>query len=433
AGQVVDGLGGGPGGEPPSLGSRPAGDGHAQAGQPGRPAVDKAGALGVEDVALDQVPGGVAEGSDVLVQGGQGPLASRLGPPVHGAAVGAPGLAEEDLFPFAVFAVQSGADALHQLGVQQGHQVEAEAVHVVFPGPVQHRLEDIPGAHAPLRGQVVAAARAVGGAAVGVLAVEVPGLGPPQPGVQLVGVVVHHVHDDPEAVLVQGLDGLLQLPDAHRAVVGIGGIAALGDVVVDRVVPPVEGVRAVLGDRAVVEHRHQLDVVDPQPLEVVDAGGMHPVPVQGGAGQGQGLVLAPQRFGHTAVDVVGEILDVDLPDNVLGAPGRGRVAGPALGIGAAQVDHHAAGPVPAAGPGPGVGGAAGDPVAVGDREIVIAAVQVPLCHGFPDAPLAAGKLEGQQGAACGAVLVEVQGDLPGRGGPQGKAGGCGGPQGPQRG
>src|SRR5699024_4831139 len=112
AGRVVDGLGGGPGGEPPSLGPRPAGDGHAQAGQPGRPAVDKAGALGVEDVALDQVPGGVAEGAGVLVQGGQGPLAGGLGPPVHGAAVGAPGLAEEDLFPFAVFAVQGGADAL---------------------------------------------------------------------------------------------------------------------------------------------------------------------------------------------------------------------------------------------------------------------------------------------------------------------------------
>ena len=274
AGQVADGLGGGPGGKAPALHPGPAGDGRGQGGQPGRPAVDKAGPFGVEDMPFDQIPGGVAERADVLIQGGQGPLARGDGPPAHGAGVGAPGLAVEDLFPFAVAAVQFGADAAHQARVQQGHQVKAEAVHMVFLGPVQHRFQDVAGAHAALAGQIVAAARAVGGGAVGVLAVEVPGLGAPQPGIQLIGVVVHHIHHHPEAVAVQSLHRGLQLPDTNGAVVGIGGIPAVGDVVIHRVIAPVVVVPLAFGHRTEVIHRHQLHMGDPQLPEVVDAGGV---------------------------------------------------------------------------------------------------------------------------------------------------------------
>ena len=222
-------------------------------------------------------------------------------------------------------------------------------------------------------------------------------------------------------------------PDADCAVAGVGGVAALGDVVVDGVVPPVESLGVPLGHRAVVEHRHQLDAVHPQPLEVIGAGGVDAVPVQGGAGQGQGLVLAPQRCRHPAVDVVGKVLDVHLPDDVLGAAGGGRILRPAVGVGAAQVDDHAAPAVQAAGPGPGVGGAAHDPLAVGDGKVVVAAIQVAFRRGLPDAALAADKVDAQPGLALRSVCVEVEGDLAGGGGPQGKAGGLGGPEGAQGG
>ena len=56
-----------------------------------------------------------------------------------------------------------------------------------------------------------------------------------------VGVVVDHVHHHAQAALVQRLHHLAELEDALRAV-GIDGVAALGHVVVQRVVAPVEAV-----------------------------------------------------------------------------------------------------------------------------------------------------------------------------------------------
>src|SRR6185312_17134381 len=55
------------------------------------------------------------------------------------------------------------------------------------------------------------------------------------------GVVVDHVHDQPQAALVERLHHLPELDDARRAV-GIGRVAPLGNRVVPRVVAPVEAV-----------------------------------------------------------------------------------------------------------------------------------------------------------------------------------------------
>ena len=62
-----------------------------------------------------------------------------------------------------------------------------------------------------------------------------------------VGVVVDHVHDHAQAALVERLHHLAEFEHA-RGAVGIGGIAALGHVVVQRVVAPVEAV-AIRGRR----------------------------------------------------------------------------------------------------------------------------------------------------------------------------------------
>lgn len=57
----------------------------------------------------------------------------------------------------------------------------------------------------------------------------------------LAAVVVDDVHDDAQAVLVEGLDHLAELDGALGAV-RVGGVGTLGDRVVVRVVAPVEGV-----------------------------------------------------------------------------------------------------------------------------------------------------------------------------------------------
>ena len=244
--------------------------------------------------------------------------------------------------------------------------------------------------------------------------------------------VVHHVHDDAQAVLVQRLHGFFQFADAHRAVVGVGGVAAVGDVVVDGVVAPVVGV-AALGHRAVVEHRHQLYMGHAQAAQVGNAGRVDAVAVQCGVFQCESLVLAAVRGGHTAGRVEGKILDVRCIDDILRPPGGGGVGSPVFGVCAAQVDDHAARAVAPAGHGPGVGGTAGDAFGVGDGIVIVHAVEVALGCGAPHPALAAGQRQRAQRFAPGAAVVERERDRLRGGGPQSKGRGLRRPQRAQRG
>src|SRR5699024_1995532 len=167
-------------------------------------------------------------------------------------------------------------------------------------------------------------------------------------------------------------------------------------------------------------------------LEVVQAGGVQAVAVQGGAGQREGFVPAPVFRWHAAGRVIGKVLDVGLVDDVLRRAGGGAVGGPARRVGAAQVNDHAAPAVPAAGEGPGVGGAAADAFPVGDGKVVIAAVQVAGHPALPHAAAGGGQIQRAPGVPRRAAAVQRELD-PLRGGrPQRKQRGGGGPLRPQR-
>ncbi len=205
---------------------------------------------------------------------------------------------------------------------------------MVLLRPVEDGVEYILGAHAPLRGQIVAAAGAVGEGSVRLVPVVIPRHSPPQPGVLPVGVVVHNVHNHPEAVAVQRLDGLLHFPDPHRAVGGVGGIGALRNIVVDRVVAPVELLRtAAFIHRAVIKNRHQLDMGHAQLPEVGKAGRPAAVSVQSGVFQAERLELSPVLGGNPGRRVPGEILDMDFIDHCFRRKRRRFVPGPALRVG----------------------------------------------------------------------------------------------------
>ena len=425
AGKVADCLGGNPHRKPAAGSPGPSCHGGGKVLQPGGTAVDKARALGVQDVPFDQVTGGVAKGADVFVQLRQRAFVGQAGAAACGRRPGGPWLAVNELFPFAVPLVKRRADALQERDVQQAHQVEPETVHVVFFRPVEHRFKNVPCGHAAFRSNIVAAGRTVRRAAVRVLAVKIPGLRTPQPGIQGIGVVVYHIHNNTKSVFVQRLHGFLEFPDAHGPVVGVGGIAAVGDVVVDRVIAPV--VRfAALGHRTEVKHRHQLHMGHPEPFEIVEPGRVYAIMKKGGAGQGQRLVGAAQRFGNPARSIVGEIPHMQFIDDVLRRVGGGCVGSPVFGVGAAQIQHHAARPVPPAGAGPGVGGAAGGALGVGDGEIIIGPVQVAGHRALPPAVRGAVKRLDQPGFAGCAVVIQIQGDGPGGRRPEREGGGVGG-------
>ena len=81
--------------------------------------------------------------------------------------------------------------------------------------------------------------------------------------------VIHNIHHDADACLMQRLHHLLCLFDAHLAVIGLGGIGALRHIVVHRIVAPVE-FRFGLIHRAEVIHRQDMQVRNAKFLQVID-------------------------------------------------------------------------------------------------------------------------------------------------------------------
>ncbi len=229
---------------------------------------------------------------------------------------------------------------------------------MVLAGPVYHRVKNIIVHHSPARRDVVAAARAVGQPSVRPAAVVIPRRGALQPGVGGVGVVVHHVHHHPDAVLMEGLNHLLALPDADGAVGRVGGVAALGHIVVHGIVAPVELVLAApLVHRAEVIDGQQLDMGDAQAFQVLHAQRKPSLLVL----PGKGAELPPPLGRDAALRIVGKVLHMQLVNDVFRLPGRRAVLFKPLRVGAGQVHRHAPRPVAAAGCGVGVGGAGGMP------------------------------------------------------------------------
>ena len=125
-------------------------------------------------------------------------------------------------------------------GVDQTHEVESEAVDVVVLRPVGHRVDDVLAHHRTFGGGVVAATGVVDERTVVVIAEVVARDRLVERMVRgIVDVVVHHIHDDADVVLVQALDHLLHFGDAGARVARIGGVRAFRHVVVLRIVAPV--------------------------------------------------------------------------------------------------------------------------------------------------------------------------------------------------
>ena len=204
-----------------------------------------------------------------------------------------------------------------------------------------------------------------------------------QPGVGGIGVVVHHVHNHPHTVFVEGLDHLLALPDADRPIRRVGGVAALGHVVVHGVVAPVElAVIPVLVHRAEVVDGQKLDMGDPQPLQMLHAEGKAALRIL----PGKGLEPAPILLRHAAVRIIGEVLHVKLINDVLRGQRRRGVPVKALRVGAGQIHRHAPPAVPAAGRGVGVGSTGGISL-YSHLIVIINPVEVALYGARPHPPV----------------------------------------------
>ena len=153
------------------------------------------------------------------------------------------------------------------------HQVEAETVDTELLYPILDRLQHEATHHGLLRGSLVATPRTVGILSVGRLAIVIVGIGSLEIGVlDVVGMVIHHVEDDGNASLVQGLHHLLELLDTDNGVIGVSGVASLRHVIVHGVVTPVVLVVAQTGlvHRTVVVAGQDMHGIDTQRLQVIE-------------------------------------------------------------------------------------------------------------------------------------------------------------------
>ena len=307
-------------------------------------------------------------------------------------------------------------------GIDQARQIETEAVDVVLLHPVHDGVHDqVPG-HGTLGGEVVAHAGAVGPVALTVETGVVVGHDLVAAVVAAVeGVVVDHVHDHVDAIGVEALDHLLELGDTGGAVEGIGGVAALGDIEVLRIVAPgvlCPVVQMVLIHGIEVEGRHELHMGDAQLLQVLQTGG---VAVVVGALLGQAQILALPCVLHAGAGIDGHLTDVQLIDDGIGVGHvlvGADVVAPAGRIGGIHIHDHTAVAIGTHALGIGVGGLHG---VAGEHHIVIVVVAAEVT-GNGDIPCTAAALLhlhilDHVAAAPVAVVIDLHIDLLGSGSP----------------
>ena len=148
----------------------------------------------------------------------------------------------------------------------------------------------------------------------------------------VVGMVIHHVENHPDARLVEALHHLFEFTDTRFRLVGIGGVAALGNVVVHGVVAPVvlPFVETRLIDRAEVVAGQDVDGIHAELFQMVD---------------GPGLCEREELAGiFRVLSGDGEVTVVHLVDDEVGRRlhDRSPVLRPAFRVSAPEVDDGAA-------------------------------------------------------------------------------------------
>ena len=131
---IADDLRGRMGGQ--LVAAAPRGHGPADVPEAARPALDVTRLPGVKTAALDDVAGVVAEDADALGQHGEVRLVGLV--PVELAPAALPRLTVHQDVSAARQSVQRGPQFVHGVHVIEAHEVEAEAVDVIFLRPVEH-------------------------------------------------------------------------------------------------------------------------------------------------------------------------------------------------------------------------------------------------------------------------------------------------------
>ena len=228
---------------------------------------------------------------------------------------------------------------------------------MIFIGPVFDRIHNVFADHGPLGSRIVSAAGTVGVGAVTLDPAEITGNNPVEAeGTGVMYMVVDHIHDHADAVIVECFHHLLHFLHPDSTVEGIGCVGTFRYVKVHRIITPVVlGIWQAFIGKAEIIDRQQMHMGNTKILDVIQTGGLFGSGFLSGFCQSQefSLVFDP----GTAVG--GKIPDMKFVNHRIrnGFPGMGiPVLFPAFGIGGFQVQNHGTLSVDACGSGIGVTG-----------------------------------------------------------------------------
>ena len=226
---------------------------------------------------------------------------------------------------------------------------------MVFPRPVQHRIQDIFPAHGPFAGNVVSAVGTIAPGPVLLCPVIVARHRPFQPGILPVSVIVNHIHNHTKSVPVQILYHFLAFPDTHFPVIRVRGIKPFRNPVIHRIISPVElFLRSGLIHRPEIIDGHQLNMRHPKLLQIPHAGRMNPIAVQRRVLHAKRPVGSPNLFRKSAGRIPGILPDIQFVNHILRSLFRRPVFLPAFRVRQLRAQNHTARPIGAAGPGIGI-------------------------------------------------------------------------------
>ena len=169
--------------------------------------------------------------------------------------------------------IECPTNLIHGLYVMDAHQVEAETVDMIFPGPIADRLNHETPHHRTFTSRFIATSGSIRPFPFLVRPVKIPRYRTFEiASFRDRGMIVHHVHHYPDTCPVKGHHHLLEFPDTHIRFVRVGGIRTFRHVIILRVITPVVlwFVELRLIHRGEIERRQQLYVGHPQFLQMVE-------------------------------------------------------------------------------------------------------------------------------------------------------------------
>ena len=335
--------------------------------------VNVSGTVREEHMPLDGVSRGVAKMPDAIIKLRQSGLVGKHGARQSRGSASRPRFAiHKNARPTVRDFVQSGAHGVHGLDVDQAHQVESEAVKMVFPRPIRHGFHHKTAEHRTFRGHIASASGAVRQRPVRLAAQEVFGHDALEPVVGREHVIVDHVHNHFDAGIMQRLHHLLDLADAHGPVIRIRGVRSFRNVVIDGIVTPVVSAADRFVDGTEIVDRHQLHRGNAKLFEIRQSRRKIRMTVQRRSQVGERKIFSTMGFGESSRGIVAEIADMRFPNNRLrNRHFRHAIGIPTFGIGARQVDDHASTAVHASRVRPWIGNAIDGTAIAFNQKIVI--------------------------------------------------------------